>query len=210
MAWTRTYLKKYGLLENSSRGVWALKKTGDAPIEVDPRELVKQVRETFKQEKDKTGNKSIEEAPGEFDNIEVGRWEDELKKTLLTLEPVQFERLAQRLLRECGFTQVEVLGRSGDGGIDGKGIIKIAGLVSFHALFQCKRFKDSVTPSHIIFITTGFFTKDAKKEAHRDGAPPIDLIDGDDLVNMLKTLTLGVKIELVENVTIDKQWFANI
>jgi restriction system protein len=224
MAWTRTYLKKYGLLENSSRGVWALTKTGEAPIEVDPRELVKQVRETFKQEKEKTGDKSRKETPDDYDNVDFSRWEDELKNILLALEPSQFERLAQRLLRECGFIQVEVLGRSGDGGIDGKGLIKLAGLISFHAMFQCKRFKDTVTPSHIrdfrgalqgradkgIFITTGFFTKDAKKEAHRDGAPPIDLIDGDDLVNMLKVLSLGVKIELVENVTIDKEWFANI
>lgn len=137
---------------------------------------------------------------------------------------MQFERLAQRVLRECGFTQVEVTGKSGDGGIDGKGIIKIAGLVSFHAMFQCKRYQDSVSASHIrdfrgalqgradkgIFITTGFFTRDAIKEAHRDGAPPIDLIDGDDLIAKLKELNLGVKVEYIEKVTIDNEWFSNI
>ena len=223
LAWTRTYLKKFGLLENSVRGIWALSKTSDDPMVVDPREVIKKVREIDKRGKEQ--ERKIDQGhPEEMETTDHLQWEDELKSLLLALEPSQFERLAQRLLRECGFTQVDVTGRSGDGGIDGKGIIKIAGLVSFHAMFQCKRYKDSVTPSNIrdfrgalqgradkgIFITTGFFTKDAKKEAHRDGAPPIDLIDGDDLVNMLKELSLGIKIELIENITIDHNWFANI
>jgi restriction system protein len=223
LAWTRTYLKKFGLLENSVRGVWALSKTSGDPMVVDPREVIKKVREIDKRGKEQ--ERKIDQGhPEEMETTDHLQWEDELKSLLLALEPSQFERLAQRLLRECGFTQVDVTGRSGDGGIDGKGIIKIAGLVSFHAMFQCKRYKDSVTPSNIrdfrgalqgradkgIFITTGFFTKDAKKEAHRDGAPPIDLIDGDDLVNMLKELSLGIKIELIENITIDHNWFANI
>jgi restriction system protein len=223
LAWTRTYLKKFGLLENSVRGVWALSKTSGDPMVVDPREVIKIVREIDKRGKEQ--ERKIDQGhPEEMETTDHLQWEDELKSLLLALEPSQFERLAQRLLRECGFTQVDVTGRSGDGGIDGKGIIKIAGLVSFHAMFQCKRYKDSVTPSNIrdfrgalqgradkgIFITTGFFTKDAKKEAHRDGAPPIDLIDGDDLVNMLKELSLGIKIELIENITIDHNWFANI
>jgi len=223
LAWTRTYLKKYGLLDNSSRGIWALTKTGSEPIQVNPREVVKKVRETFKQEK---GNKELAqiEPKDELDDTDYPQWEDDLKNVLLALDPAKFERLAQRILRESGFTQVYVTGRSGDGGIDGKGIIKIAGLVSFHAMFQCKRYKDTINPGHIrdfrgalqgradkgIFITTGFFTKEAKKEAHRDGAPPIDLIDGDDLVNMLKYLSLGVKIEMVETVKIDREWFENI
>lgn len=115
-------------------------------------------------------------------------------------------------------------GKSSDGGIDGKGIIKIAGLISFHAMFQCKRFQESVTARHIrdfrgalqgradkgLFITTGSFTRDAIKKAQRDGAPPIDLIDGEDLAKKLKELELGVKIELVEKVLTDKDWFYNL
>lgn len=223
LAWTRTYLKKYGLLENSSRGVWAITKTGSEPISVDPNKVVKTVKAIDKRNKEIEPN-TIENQVDDMEDIDENQWEDELKSVLLSLEPAQFERLAQRILRECGFTQVDVTGRSGDGGIDGKGIIKIAGLVSFHAMFQCKRYQNSVTASHIrdfrgalqgradkgIFITTGFFTKDSKKEAHRDGAPPIDLIDGDDLANKLKELSLGVTIELIEKVTIDKEWFSNI
>ena len=218
LAWTRTYLKKFGLVDNSSRGIWALKKTADEPITVNPREVVKMVKDMDKQKKDDDTEN------GDPEELQTQKWEDELKAILLSLKPDQFERLAQRILRECGFTQVEVTGRSGDGGIDGKGIIKIAGLVSFHAMFQCKRYQDSVSSTHVrnfrgalqgradkgILITTGFFTRDATKEAHRDGAPPIDLIDGDELANKLKELSLGVKVETVEKVVIDNDWFSSI
>ena len=222
LAWTRTYLKKYGLLENSSRGVWALTNMGDKPTVVDLLKVVTKVREEDGKKKVDT----IEVAtPAEVvEGGEIASWEEELKSILLSLHPDQFERLAQRILRECGFTQVEVIGKSGDGGIDGKGLIKIGGLISFHAMFQCKRFQQSVTASHIrdfrgallgradkgLFITTGSFTRDAVKEAHRDGASPIDLIDGNDLVQKLKELSLGVKIEVIEQVTIDKDWFSRI
>jgi restriction system protein len=128
------------------------------------------------------------------------------------------------MLRESGFVQVEVTGKSGDGGIDGKGIVRLNGFLSFHVLFQCKRFSGSVTPNYIrdfrgamqgradkgLFITTGKFTRDAIKEATRDGAPPIDLIDGDLLCEKLKEFCLGVKTELIEEVTIQPEWFERI
>lgn len=126
-----------------------------------------------------------------------------------------------RLLRESGFVQVEVTGRSGDGGIDGKGIIKLQNVLSYHVVFQCKRYKESVSSSAIrdfrgamigradkgLFITTGTFTRDAIKEATRDGASPIDLIDGENLVEMLKQLRLGVNVRMVEEVEVDATWF---
>ena len=142
------------------------------------------------------------------------------------MEPAAFERLVQRLLREAGFIQVEVTGRSGDGGVDGKGIMRLGGMLSFRVIFQCKRYQGSITPSQIrdfrgamvgradkgLFITTGNFTKEAVREATRDGAPAIDLIDGDQLVEKLKEFELGVrtkKIE-VEQVAIDGNWFSSI
>jgi restriction system protein len=153
-------------------------------------------------------------------------WREELSETLLKMDPSAFERLAQRLLRESGFIQVEVTGRSGDGGIDGKGIMRLAGLLSFHVIFQCKRYQGSVPVGHVrdfrgamvgradkgLLITTGNFTKDAVREATRDGAPAIDLIDGDLLLNKLKELGLGVetkKIE-VEQVSVDTDWFLSL
>ncbi len=120
--------------------------------------------------------------------------------------------------------QVEVTGKTGDGGIDGKGIVRVGGLLSFHVLFQCKKYQSSVSAGAIrdfrgaligradkgLFVTTGTFTRDAIRESTRDGAPPIDLIDEDQLADKLKELRLGVKTEMIENVDIDLAWFKNI
>src|SRR5207244_2458619 len=57
--------------------------------------------------------------------------------------PPAFERLCQRLLREEGFIKVEVTGHSGDGGIDGIGILRVS-MLAFPVFFQCKRYKGSV------------------------------------------------------------------
>lgn len=152
-------------------------------------------------------------------------WRQSLHKLLTEeIEPSAFERLAQRLLRESGFIHVEVTGRSGDGGIDGRGIVRVSGLLSFHVIFQCKKYAGSVSASHVrdfrgamvgradkgLLITTGTFTRDAVREATRDGAPPLDLIDGEQLADMLKTLKLGISTEIVEKVTIEDAWFRSI
>ena len=142
---------------------------------------------------------------------------------LQRLPPAAFERLCQRVLRESGFTRVDVTGRSGDGGIDGIGVPRIS-LLSFQVFFQCKRYKGSVGAPAIrdfrgamvgrtdkgLLITTGYFTPDAKREATRDGAPVLDLIDGDQLCRILKELGLGVATESVEQITIDPDWFAAV
>jgi restriction system protein len=220
LAWARTYLKKYDVLENSRRGVWALTSKGKQINEVNVQEVKKFVKEQGK----KTEPISIN---GEIDdpNKQLS-WQEEVLKILHQIEPTAFERLAQRILRESGFTQVEVTGRKGDEGIDGKGIMRLGGLLSFHVIFQCKRYKGSVSSDKIrdfrgamvgradkgLFITTGKFTRDAVKEATRDGAPTIDLIDGDQLVEKLKELNLGVqtrKIE-IEQVVVNKDWLLNI
>ena len=140
------------------------------------------------------------------------------------LSPDAFERLVKRMLRESGFVQVEVTGRSGDGGIDGRGIVKIGGILSFHVYFQCKRYRGTVSATEIrdfrgalvgradrgLFVTTGTFTRDAIREATRDGATPIDLMNGDQLADKLKELGLGVTIEMVEQVEINEKWFENV
>ena len=136
----------------------------------------------------------------------------------------QFERLCQRLLRELGFVNVEVTGKTNDGGIDGKRIIKIGSVLSFYMVFQAKRYKGAVSSSVVrdfrgamigradkgLIMTTGSFTREAKKEAQRDGATPIDLIDGNDFTERLKELRLGISVELVEEVKISKDWFKKI
>lgn len=219
LGWTRTYLKKYGILENSSRGVWALTPKGRQTDKVNPRTVKRFVQNQDKQ-------KRTVAVGDELDETGKSSWRDELLVTLLKMDPSAFERLVQRLLRESGFTQVKVTGRSGDEGIDGKGIMRLGGLLSFHVIFQCKRYRGSVSTSQVrdfrgamvgradkgLLITTGNFTKDALREASRDGAPAIDLIDGDLLLDKLKELELGVKTEVVEaeQVSVDHDWFLSI
>jgi restriction system protein len=220
LAWTRTYLKKYGILENSTRGVWALTKKGQQIDKVNPREVTKFVRDQTRKDRAETdGSETIEE------ELQLD-WQEELLSTLQEMDPAAFERLVQRLLRESGFIQVEVTGRSGDGGIDGKGIMRLGGLLSFNVIFQCKRYSGSVGAGHVrdfrgamvgradkaLLLTTGTFTRDAEREATRDGAPTIDLIDGNLLSEKLKELSLGVETKIVqrEQVEIDREWFLGL
>lgn len=219
LMWTRTYLKIYGVIENSIRGVWSLTEKGSQIEKVEEKDVVRAVREQMKKNKKETSEEDDEP------NAKV-EWQEELLDVILKMSPAAFERLIQRLLRESGFVQVEVTGQSGDGGIDGHGIMRLGGLLSFHVIFQAKRWKGAVGSSQVrdfrgamvgradkgLLITTGAFTKDALKEATRDGAPAIDLVDGDQLVEKLKQLSLGVstkKIE-VEQVSIDPKWFSSL
>lgn len=220
LAWTRTYLKKFGVLENSSRGVWALTQQGRQLDRVNPNEVKRFVRDEDRKSRVKAADRDISE-----DEAEI-TWREELLSTLQKMDPAAFERLIQRLLRESGFIQVEVTGQSGDGGIDGKGIMRLGGLLSFHVIFQCKRYSGSVGTGHVrdfrgamvgradkgLLITTGNFTRDAEREATRDGAPAIDLIDGNLLVDKLKDLGLGVEIKtvIVEQIEINHEWFLNM
>jgi restriction system protein len=218
LAWTRTYLKKYGLLENSSRGVWALTAKARENEKINERKVVRYVREQ--------NRKQAKQSPQNEDTEETETWRDELMQTILNIEPSGFERLTQRLLREAGFVQVEVKGRSGDGGIDGIGLMRLGGFISFRVLFQCKRWKGSIGASVVrdfrgammgradkgLIVTTGNFTKDAMKEATRDGATAIELIDGNQLIDRLKEFGLGVTTQQVitEKVTIDHDWFSGV
>lgn len=167
LGWTRTYLKKFGVLENSSRGVWALTPKGRALDRVDRKE----VRKFGKEQAKKARASAVEDDLSE--NGAEPTWREELLCAVMNMEPTAFERLVQRLLRESGFTQVEITGQTGDGGIDGKGILRLGGLLSFQVIFQCKRYKGSVPVGHVrdfrgamvgradkgLLITTGKFTK---------------------------------------------------
>ncbi|MEO7317547.1 MAG: restriction endonuclease [Chthoniobacteraceae bacterium] len=201
LAWARTYLRQMGFVENSSRGVWALTQKGrsEAPPKLE-----------------RSAAAAIEAT------VDVRSWEDKLSTILCEkLSPEAFERLIQRVLRETGFTQVEITGRTNDGGIDGSGIATINGMLSFRVVFQCKRYKGSVGASVVrdfrgammgradkgLILTTGYFTREAIKEASRDGALAIDLYDGAKLVTKLKTLRLGVEVVQTEEVKIDEAWF---
>lgn len=225
LAWARTYLKKAGYLENSSRGVWALTDKAKQAPKIDSRKIVNYVRSLDKKISQDTADASDPAASVDESPEETLAWREKLHHILIEeMSPEAFERLTQRMLRESGFVHVEVTGRTGDGGIDGKGIARINGLMSFHIAFQCKKYKGSVGAPEIrnfrgaivgradrgMFITTGNFTKAAIEEANRDGAAPIDLVDGDQLADKLKELALGIKTELVEKVTVEPGWFLSL
>lgn len=212
LRWARNYLKRAGILENSARGVWSLTEKGQKVKEIDKREIVRQVTQR---------RKTVKEGSDIGDEPEELSWQDELLEVIKAMPANSFEKLSQRLLRELGFKNVEVTGRSGDGGIDGKGILNIGSIITFRVVFQCKRYKGSVSAGAVrdfrgavqgkadkgLLITTGTFTREARAEAHRDGALPIDLFDGSDLASKLKELRLGVDIELVEKITINPEWY---
>ena len=140
------------------------------------------------------------------------------------MNPYDFEKLTQIILRECGFMEVEITKKSGDGGLDGKGILRLNNLVSIPVIFECKRYKDPVGAEKIrnfrgamqgrsnkgLFLTTSTFTRGAKEEAAREGADLIDLIDGEQVMNLLKELELGVSVKMVEKVEFDQEWFENL
>ena len=231
LSFARTFLKNYGLIDNSERGVWSLTAKGQETQRVDSKEVVDSYRRYLKQKRSRKKTKTEEgtlaeeiENSAEDPADEIASWRENLLNTLRNIPPDAFERLCQRLLRESGFIEVEVTGKSSDGGIDGHGIIRLAGLISFPVLFQCKRYSGSVGASVVrdfrgamvgraekgLILTTGRFTIEAQREATRDGATPIDLIDGELLMDKMKELELGVSAKMVEVVEVDRDWFASI
>lgn len=229
LSWARTYLKAYGLLDNSERGVWVLTPKGKDTDAVDQRQVARFVNEQGRVKKGKlTVKNSVSTVDVEVaelaETVLEEKWREALLAELLNLSPAAFERLSQRLLRESGFVEVRVTGRTGDGGIDGVGIVRLGGLLGFPVLFQCKRYRDSVGPGVVrdfrgamigradrgLIITTGTFSRDAKVEATRDGAPPIDLVDGEQLLDKLKELGLGVNIKKIEQVSVVPEFFKEI
>ncbi len=230
LAWARSYLKGMGLADNSRRGIWSLTEKGRKVTEPE----IEPLRQNYiaTKRKDRKREATADELAKLFDSgQEVEElapdesWQDQLLDALMTMEPAAFERLAQRLLREAGFTNTRVTGKTGDGGIDGVGVYRLS-LVSFPVFFQCKRYVGSVGAGAVrdfrgamtgrgdkgLLITTGTFTADAKAEAARDGAPPLDLIDGARLCELLKEFDMGVttRIRQVEDVSVDTAFFAGI
>jgi restriction system protein len=245
-SWARSYLKMAGLLGSGGRGIWVLTEAGrnelSAGLDDSVRRLVANAYneraqvyrdraatraatqiETGEASSSPTINVEAEAGRAEIVEAEDLTWTDRLLSVLGAIHPDAFERLCQRLLRESGFTKVEVTGKGGDGGIDGHGVLRM-NLISFQVLFQAKRWQSSVGSNVVrdfrgamvgradkgLIITTSSFTRDARAEATRDGAPAIDLIDGEDLCRLLKENNIGVRIKLVEEIEVDQEFFSTI
>lgn len=216
VAWARHYLVADGCIDSSRRGVWSLTEKGRTTslTDSDVNELVRRVQAADAQKRaakappaSATDSLTPEAEADDEAPDDESSYRDELLILLKNLPPEGFERLCQRLLREAGFENVEVTGRSGDGGIDGIGLLQMNPFVSFKVLFQCKRFSGSVGPAVVrdfrgamqgradkgIILTTGTYTSEARREAVRDGVPPIELVDGEHLIAMFEQLELGLQ-----------------
>ena len=223
LAWARTLLKNCGAIENSTRSVWSITPAYSDKHKVDGDYIEKNFhRGTQKNaEKSEINEKQMEDAGVEVPE-EVKPWRRKLYEVLVHMNPYSFEKLTQRLLRECGFDDVRVTKKSGDGGIDGTGKLKINGIFSFNIAFQCKRYQGSVGAPDIrdfrgslttdiekgVFITTGSFSKQAIEEASNPGKQQIDLVDGEEFITKLAELGIGVKE--VKDYEIDEEYFAKI
>lgn len=215
VAWARNNLREFGYLESPVRGTWKLTNLGwQTHLDLDSSTALGVYKSKTKSSTalDNEPEESIDE---DVISQEVSSAQPQtLLETIKGLPPSGFERLCQRILREAGFAQVTVTGKSGDGGIDGHGVLQINELVSFQVLFQCKRYQGTVGAPEIrnfrgamsgrtdkgIFITTGFFSSDARKEAAREGVAPIELVDGEKLIALMERLEIGVKPRTVYDV----------
>lgn len=224
MGFARSALKRIGALENSARGVWALTRLGRDLTEDRMLALHKEAERHYRSSKRQRDTAKADDAsdPEDLDDQPSDRWKEQLLECLSSMSPSAFEHLAQRLLREACFLNVEVLGKSGDGGLDGAGVYRPS-LVSFPVYFQCKRYRGPVSAGAVrdfrgamvgrsnngLLITTGSFTRGARQEATRDGAPPIDLVDGEELCQLLKKYGLGVKVteRVIEEIEVDLGFF---
>lgn len=229
LTWARSYLKAIGALANSVRGVWAVTEEGRTVDEAGVRRLNADYRSQRQRERAPKRRRAGADSPADGaagdEEAQADAWEDRLLERMIAMPPAAFERLAQRLLREAGFISATVTGRTGDGGIDGLGVYRLS-LLSFPVFFQCKRYRGSVGAGAVrdfrgamagrgdkgLLVTTGTLTTDAMAEATRDGAPPIDLIDGARLCDLLKTYGLGVRVtaRTIEDLTLDEAFFADV
>ena len=225
LAWARTYLKIYGAINNSKRSVWTITPEFLQKSKIDPKEVQRTVRAITRTGADSaSSNNTDDNTPNEgaIDSEEFRPWKQRLSKILMGMDPYGFERLTMRLLKECGFVQVNVTKKSGDGGIDGTGKLKMNGIFSFNVAFQCKRYSEPVGASAIrdfrgslttdiekgIFLTTGAFTKAAIEEASKAGKKQIDLINGDEFMDMLAQNELGLKE--IKDYEIDEKFFHEV
>lgn len=209
--WARTYLRKVGAVDISSRGVWVITELGrkigaEGEIRERVRSWIQKENKEYHARRKGIGKSGGENGDDGISNEE--EWTEPLLDILRSMSPKAFEHLCKRVLREKGFMKVKGTPLSGDDGIDGTGVLRI-NLLSFRIAFQCKRYSGSVGPGEIrnfqgavvgnadkgLFITTGRFSKKAEQAAVRAGAPAIDLIDGNEFCDLLKELELGVKVE---------------
>ena len=217
----KSELKISGFIDNPTRAVWSLTRRGSETETLNPRQVTSEVASYYAaRHQAPESSESPQNQSGEEDDIaKDSEWRNQLRNLLLSMPPGDFERLCKTMLEGSGFTDVRVTGRTGDDGIDGYGIFRIEGLIAMPVAFQCKRYSGSVGPNLVrelrgslgrqaergLLITTGTFTRGAIEESVREGGVPIDLMDGDALMDKLAELELGVRE--VTRTEVDVAWW---
>ena len=224
-AWARTYLKNTGVISNSARSVWSINSSYQNEEQLDVKSIIKKVSDSRPSSPKNRKKETVSEFVEEDDNSDpddTEPWKTRLAVILKTMDPFGFERLSQKLLRECGFSDVKVTKKSGDGGIDGTGKLRINGIFSFNVAFQCKRYSGSVGAPEVrdfrgslttsiekgVFLTTGTFSQQAREEATAPGKQQIDLIDGEEFINKILEYRIGVRE--VSAFEIDEEYFKTV
>ena len=144
---------------------------------------------------------------------------ESLREQLLKMAPDAFEHLVARLLEEMDYSNVKVVGQSGDGGVDVKAEIEL-GITSVLEVVQAKRHKRTVQRKDLdalrgslyrfnavrgTIVATSRFAKGAIEAAFAPGVAPITLIDGDTLIDLLIKHGIGVRKRKIEILTIDPE-----
>jgi restriction system protein len=219
--WARQYLVWGGLIDSGKRGVWSLTPKGREArftAEASRQLFLQQVKRHAalrKQSVDEaTPVGAVQDTPADTPQSDQDSTLEVFLRVLRGMSPKGFEHLCMRLLREAGFERVQVTGRSNDGGVDGAGVLQVNDLVSFNVVFQCKKWEQAVPPKEVrdlrgamdgraekgIFLTTSTFSTNARAEAERPGAAPIELVDGLKLFEMFRKYELGLKPRVVYDV----------
>jgi restriction system protein len=212
--WARMYLVNAGLVEpmkTAGYGNWKLTREGWS-VPLDEASVVAIYGATALKGKSQTND--TQEAPPEDPQQEslpgTESWEFVLKKILTTLPDKGFERLCAAIMTNNGLLATKVTGQTGDGGVDGEGMLAIDdyGLIKAPVAWQCKRFNGSNNvgskevrdfrgaidgrAKYGLIFTTSSFTPSAEAEARRPGATPVELVGLDRLIDLMRNKKLGV------------------
>ncbi|WP_313951986.1 restriction endonuclease [Accumulibacter sp.] len=211
VAWGRQYLVWEGLLSSPKHGIWML-----TPSSRERHLTLEQAREIVRKWVAIHAEKRAQSPQAQQSSLEVATaqpsltspsngYGEELLLQLQALSPESFEQFCADLLKHLGLERVRVTGGKGDKGIDGEGYLPLGPIVTAKIAFQCKRYSGSVSPSEVqafqgaigdaekgIFFTTGYFTDSARDAARRPGCKPIELIDGDRLIELLEAHEFGL------------------
>ncbi|WP_226438431.1 winged helix-turn-helix domain-containing protein [Rhodococcus yananensis] len=230
VAWARTYLKGMGLLENARRGVWSVTEQGRTVRESEIKPMLMAYTAEKRRKRTVRGSSSGAQVfPLVAAPEDPELWRDPVLAAVADLPADGFERLVTVVLRSTGFTTLTIPAPGtvsvGDDAVEGTGVVRVS-LLSFSVFFRFLRGRDRVGADVVrefrasmvgrgekgLLVSTGSFTDDARAEAHRHGAPPIDLVDGEGLCDLLKEHGLGVRtsVRTVEDVALVPAFFAEL